>query len=242
MDLDIKENISLKDFTTFSIGGKARFYICVKNKEQLKDAFRFVLKNKLRFFVLGNGSNILFDDKGFDGVVIHNKIDFCDFSKFFDRNKITVGAGCTFLNLSKLLVEKKLSGLEFFSAIPASIGGSIYMNAGGDGVSISSLLQNVSFMFFDGREVVYKKKDLEFSYRYSSFQKMKGAIIHASFLLSFSEKVKEKQKKYLAKRNENQPIRCRSAGCVFKNPKRYYAKELIEQCGLKGMKIGGAKI
>lgn len=238
MDLEIKKNVSLKNLSTFSIGGNCKFYICIKSIDDLKNAFSFIKKNNLPYFVLGNGSNLLFDDEGFDGVILHIKIE----DLMIENNKAVVGGGFLLPKLSLVTAKKELSGLEYFSGIPASVGGAIYMNAGAEGKSISSFVENVTFVHEDGKMQVFNKNEIGFDYRYSSFRQMKGAVAFATFDLKPDKQVEEKRLAYLARRNKSQPIKSYSAGCVFKNPKNNFAGMCIEKCGLKGKSVGGAKI
>lgn len=238
MDLEIKKNVSLKNLSTFSIGGLCKFYICIKSIEDLKKAFSFIKENKLSYFVLGNGSNLLFDDKGFDGVILHIRIE----DLAFENNKVYVGGGVLLPKLSLITAKNELSGLEYFSGIPASVGGAICMNAGAEGKSISSFLENVTFVHEDGKVQIFDKNELEFDYRFSSFNELKGAIVFATFALKAAKKVEEARLAYLTKKNKSQPIKSYSAGCVFKNPKNNFAGMCIEKCGLKGKSIGGAKV
>ena len=238
MNLEIEENVLLKNLSTFSIGGPCKFYICVSSKEDLINAFSFIRANNLSYFILGNGSNLLFDDKGFDGVILHNKIEDLN----LENNRIFVGGGVLLPKLSLSSAKRNLSGLEYFSGIPASVGGAIFMNAGAEGRSISSCIENVTFVHDDGKVQIFDKKEINFGYRYSSFKDLNGAIVAATFLLEQGSDVEEKRINYLSKRKKTQPIKGYNAGCVFKNPKDNFAGMLIEKCGLKGTTVGGATV
>ena len=238
MHLEIKDDVLLKSLSTFSIGGPARFYICIRSDEDLKAAFSFVREKKLSYFILGNGSNLLFDDKGYDGVVLHNKIDF--FS--FENNRMTIGGGALLPKVSILAASRNFSGLEYFSGIPASVGGAVYQNAGAEGRSISSVIENVTFMHEDGRLECFSRDKIDFDYRYSSFKNLRGAIVSVTFCLEPGKCVEEKRLNYISKRNKTQPVKSNNAGCIFKNPNEHSAGMLIDKCGLKGLSIGGAKV
>ena len=238
MNLEIKENVLLKNLSTFSIGGLAKFYIRIRSDEDFKNAFAFVKAKHLSYFILGNGSNLLFDDKGYEGAILHNKIDYLS----IENNRIMAGGGSLLSKISLASAKSNLSGLEYFSAIPASVGGAIFMNAGAEGWSISSFIENVTFMHEDGKIQLFDRNQIKFDYRYSSFKELKGAIIAATFLLQPCDGVEEKRLNYLSKRNKNQPIKTHNAGCVFKNPKDNFAGMLIDKCGLKGKAVGGAKV
>lgn len=240
MGLIFQENKSLKQFTTFKIGGKARFFVEVKTENDLKAAFFWAQEHFLPVCVLGGGSNVLFDDRGFAGLVIRNLIDFLKETP--KENSFQVGSG---YNLTKLALEttgKNLSGLEFAAGIPATLGGAIYMNAGAFGFAISDILETVDFLFLNGEKRTFEKKELEFGYRFSSFQKLKGAVVSARLNFSFSFKAREAALAFLEKRKNTQPLKMKNAGSIFRNPSGYFAAELIEKANLKGVQIGGAKV
>lgn len=237
MKIQISEDVSLKELSTFHIGGKAKYFTIVKNKEELKEAFSFAKNEKLPFFVLGNGSNVLFDDLGFRGLVIHNKIDFLEIKD----QTVFVGGGYSFSKLGMITADKELEGLHFAASIPATVGGAIFMNAGAWGLNVSNSLLKVDYLTEDGKEIGFLKNEIKWGYRYSTFHEIKGAILQASFHLSFSNEVKKKMTEMIEKRKNSQPSGF-SAGCVFRNGENYFAGELIEKSGLKGQRIGGAVI
>ena len=211
----IKRNVSLKEFTTFRIGGKAKYFFVAKNEKELIEAVRFAKDNKLPFFILGGGSNLLVSDKGFKGLVIK--------------------AGRPLA----LYVSK---GLEWAAGIPGTVEGAVFGNAGAFRGSMKDEVEAVKvFNVKTEKTSVFENKDCKFAYRSSIFKKKKNLII-------LSVKIKSKKinsnkiKEYLKIKKERQPLGYPSAGSIFKNPLNYSAAELIEKCGLKGKKIGGAKI
>lgn len=228
----------LKDLSTFGIGGPARFFYEASNCQGMQEVLSFCHKEKLPFLIVGKGSNCLFDDRGFDGVVILNKIGFCK----MEGMQVQVGAGYSFSLLGVQTARKGLSGLEFASGIPASVGGAIYMNAGASLQETSTCLQSVDFVNEKGELEHYEKSELEFGYRTSSFQKKKGAIVGACFILTTLEEARKKQLAIVEYRTQTQPYGDKSAGCVFRNPKVSTAGALIERSGLKGHSIGGAQV
>lgn len=236
--IEIKTNVLLKKLSTFSIGGLCKYYLCVRSLQDLSKAFEFVSENKLAYFVLGNGSNLLFADKGFNGAIIHNKIE--DLER--ENQKIRVGAGLKLSKLISFTAENNLSGLENLAGIPASIGGALFMNASAWGRTISSNLIKLTFMTEDGKSRIYHASELEFSYRSSSLKKLRGAIVDATFMFERSESPQAKIDEYLAKKKSSQPVNAFCIGCIFKNPKDNFAGKLIEECGLKGKVVGGARI
>ncbi|MFI5334451.1 MAG: UDP-N-acetylmuramate dehydrogenase, partial [Chlamydiales bacterium] len=193
----------------------------------------------LPYLIVGKGSNSLFDDRGYNGLVILNKIAFCDEN---ESGKFHVGSGYSFSLLGAQTARKKWAGLEFASGIPASVGGAVYMNAGANGCETKDTLVDVTYITEEGTSEVLPKEAVTFGYRFSSFQQKKGAIVSATFQLHPSEEARRKQLKIIEYRTETQPYGEPSAGCVFRNPSGNFAGALIEQAGLKGAKIGGALV
>lgn len=231
--LQYQKNRCLSEFSTFGIGGPIALFVQVSTSEEMIEAFQ----NPLPKLVIGKGSNCLFSDQGFQGLVILNKIDFCH----WNENEVFVGSGYPFSLLGVQSARKGFSGLEFASGIPATVGGAIYMNAGANGVETFHNLKSVEY--FDGKKVsTFSKEELEFSYRSSSFQKMDGAILGATFILKKSDEARKEQLKIVEIRMKTQPLKERSVGCVFRNPLNQSAGKLIDQCGLKGFQVGDAKV
>src|SRR5690349_15643178 len=156
----------LSQLSTFGIGGPARFFIEIQKIEQLPDLLKYCHSQKLPFFVVGKGSNCLFDDRGFDGLVILNKIAFCR----FEWPIVHVGAGYSFSLLGTQTARKGWAGLEFASGIPGSVGGAIYMNAGASGVETCESLVEVTFVNELGECEILKRDQIAFAYRFSAFQ------------------------------------------------------------------------
>lgn len=228
----------LKAFSTLGVGGPARFFFEVQKIEQLQSVLKYCDTQKLPFLILGKGSNTLFDDRGFDGLVILNKISFCH----CDWPLIHVGAGYSFSLLGTQTARKGWTGLEFASGIPGSVGGAVYMNAGASGSETCVPLIEVTFVNQQGDIEVLKPDQMTFGYRFSSFQQRVGAIVSAKFLLAPCERARKVQLEITQYRTRTQPYSDKSAGCVFRNPDSKSAGALIQQCGLKGKKIGGAEV
>lgn len=236
--MNIDENVSLSDYTTFSIGGKARFFVSVSNSEELKEAILFSRNKNLPFFLLGKGSNTLFDDRGYLGLVILNKINFCT----IEEEKVSVGSGTSFSHLGLKTAKFGLSGLEFATGIPASVGGAIYMNAGAMGSSTWQPLETVTFFDDNLESITLPKAYFSYGYRFSSFQRNNSVILSATFILTKEKGAKDLQKELISYRTNTQPYGEKSAGCIFKNPVNVSAGALIDQCGLKGCAFGKAKV
>ncbi len=236
---DFQSNRLLKEFTTFGIGGPAKHFIEVRTASDMQQVLYYCHQNRLPFFILGKGSNSLFDDRGFNGVVIANRIDFLE---KIQPDQWRVGAGYSFSLLGSQTARHGFSGLEFASGIPASVGGAVYMNAGANGRETAESLISVDFVSPQGELIHFNRSDLSFSYRTSPFQKLPGAIVSATFQLTPSNMAREKQLAIIDYRKKTQPYKAKSAGCVFRNPNCGHAGALIERAGLKGKTIGDAEV
>ncbi len=233
-----QKNQSLREYSTFGIGGAARYFTEVTSIEELQEVLLYCHQNALPFHALGKGSNSLFDDRGFDGLVILNKIAFYE----VEENLVSVGAGFSFSLLGVKTARLCLGGLEFASGIPASVGGAIFMNAGANGVETCDTLIETTFVNERGELEVLPRSGITFAYRQSSFHEKKGMIAGAKFLLTPYSVARKKQLEIIAYRQKTQPYGDKSCGCVFRNPEGQSAGALIDACGLKGKKIGGAQV
>lgn len=229
---------SLSEFTTLGIGGPARLFAIAENVAMMREMIQWCSQSGTPFFILGKGSNVLFDDRGYNGLVILNKID----SLLEDHHSFTVGSAFSFARLALLSTKKGLSGLEFAAGIPATVGGAIYMNAGANGQETKDCLREVGYITEKGEEKVLMSSEIEFRYRFSSFQQWRGAITYGRFELKASEGAKKRQDEIVSYRLKTQPYKEHSAGCIFQNPPNGSAGRLIEESGLKGKRIGGAVV
>jgi UDP-N-acetylmuramate dehydrogenase len=235
----IHEGKSLKTLSTFGIGGEARYCVEVQSAEQLSMLLRHCEREKIPYFPIGKGSNCLFDDRGLDGMAILNKIDFCHHEA---PGRYYVGSGYSFSLLGVQTARHGWRGLEFASGIPATVGGAVYMNAGANGGETADTLIAVDYMHPDGQIERFTREQLSYSYRCSSFQQLSGIILAATFQLQPSVEARQRQLAIVNYRLQTQPQRVKSAGCIFQNPQGSHAGKLIEQCGLKGLTIGGAAV
>jgi UDP-N-acetylmuramate dehydrogenase len=239
----IKENELLAHHTTIKIGGPADIFIEPSSIENLIKLLDFINKHKLKWRAIGRGSNLLVSDKGIEGIVIKlgKGLDHLE----INGSEIRVGGGHSLVSLSTLISKKGLSGLEFASGIPGSVGGAVYMNAGAHGSDISKILKKAHILFEDGTMEWLSNEEMEFSYRTSILQnKRPGIVVEAIFQLTEGDRTTivnqmQKNKDY---RKETQPWNYPCAGSIFRNPLPNYAGKLIENAGLKGFSIGGAKI
>lgn len=243
----------LSEISTFGIGGPARFFVEAHSGEEMKDAIRFCHQEKVPFLIVGKGSNCLFHDNGFDGLVILNRIDFIE----SEAGVYHVGAGYSFSLLGTQTARSGWTGLEFASGIPGTVGGAVFMNAGANQRETQDVLSEVEFVNEQGEAILFKKDDLIFGYRFSSFHRLKGAIISAKFILKPCTEARENQLALIQYRLSTQPYSQPSAGCVFRNPPALHsvvhnenplsvhglsAGALIERSGLKGLSVGGAVV
>ena len=236
---NIKENASLKDYSNFKIGGKANFLLFPSSLKICKKLFKFLNKNALKYVVLGNATNVLISGD-LDIVISMKKMDLIKKKK----NKIYAECGVNLFKLNKFACENSLSGFEYLYGIPASIGGGIVQNCGAYGHNISDHLEKV--IFFDGKKIrKINKEKLEFSYRTSIFKKKKNWIVLGGlFKLNFKSKdaIQKIMTEILNTRKENQPYEYPSCGSVFKRYDGIIISKLIDELGLKGYQIGGAKV
>lgn len=240
-NIEIKQDVDLKKFCTFHIGGNAKFMAFPKNNEGVRRVINFAQQNHLHYFILGNGSNVLFADKGFDGVVINMK--YLNHIKITRNNKflVDVGAGVNLYKLHYFLCKNELSGLEWSFGIPASIGGFVYMNGGCFSHDISQNVEGVTVLK-DNQIINLSRNELEFSYRSSNLQNCVILSVKLSLFHGKSDEIKQNQEYYYNLKKNSQPIDFPSAGSIFKNPKDKFVAKMIDNAGLKGVKIGGAEI
>lgn len=238
----ILENVSLAKYTTYHVGGIATLMVYPKNEAKLKELIKIIKNNQLKYMVLGNGSNVLFSDNLFDGVII--KLDNFSFLDIKGTD-INVGAGYNLITLTRMACKKGLAGLEFAAGIPGTIGGAIYMNAGAYKSDMGYIVKSIKVLTPDLKIISLTNKELAFHYRRSFLQKNKDYIcLSANIKLykgkkeAIEEVIKERKKRRL----ESQPLEYPSAGSVFRNPPDMFAGKLIEDLNLKGKKIGGALI
>lgn len=239
----VKRNELLSQHTTMKIGGPADIFIEPSSLDNIKKVMTFIKERQIPWRAIGRGSNLLVSDKGIEGAVIKLGTGLDHLS--INDSSITVGGGHSLVSLSTMISKKGLSGLEFASGIPGSLGGAVYMNAGAHGADISKILTRAHILFEDGVIEWLSNDEMEFTYRTSVLQKKRpGIVLEAEFKLTKGDRAvivsqMQKNKDY---RKETQPWNFPCAGSIFRNPLPNYAGKLIEDAGLKGFQIGGAKI
>ena len=227
----------MKKHTGYGVGGCARYYAQIDSLFTLNSLITLAKQHKVKYKVIGNGTNILISDLGFDGIIIDTK-RLSDV--FFKREQVKAMAGAKLEKLIQFALEHKLCGLEAFAGIPATVGGAIVMNAGAFGHNIGDYVQTVETLC-DGKIKCYDKSECKFGYRTSRFLRKNEVVVSATFNLNSGdrEKIIDGIKSYKDLRRSIQPSG-KSCGSVFKNPKPFSAGALIEGAGLKGKRVGGA--
>ncbi len=239
----IEEDVSLKKYTTYRAGGIARCVVYPKNISKLVDLMRFLKQTGVVHKILGRGSNLLFSEKTYEGILI--KLDEFDYIHFFGRGKIRVGAGASLIKVSLLAAKKGYTGLEFAAGIPGSIGGAIFMNAGAYKSDMGYIVESVKVLTSDLKIIHLENREMDFHYRSSYLQKHPDYVcLEAIIKLQKGKKeaIAEVIRDRRNRRLESQPLEFPSAGSVFRNPEGNFAGKLIEDLGLKGKVKGGAMV
>lgn len=236
----IKENAPLAPFSTFRIGGAAKIFVEPLTIDDVIHTQHFAQRHHLSLFILGNGSNVLISDEGWDGIVMNLESGFNGLS--YSDGIITVGAGVKMAAFVDFAIRNNRKGVEMLAGIPATLGGAIWMNAGCYDGETSDHLLDVQ-LISDGKYTSLPKSECGFRYRHSGFEKT-DIMLGARFEMGEGnpEEMREIKLRYLKHRNEVQPVNLPNCGSVFKNPKPKFSAELIEAAGLKGTRIGGAEI
>ena len=241
---EVKEQESLKNYTTYKVGGNAKYIVFPNNLDDLVSLIKYLNENNIKHMVLGNGSNTLFSDKLYDGVII-KLTNFKDIK--IEGNVVTAGAGVMFPRLVNECVNNNLAGLEWASGIPGTIGGAVWANAGAYKEETFDYLESITCIDPDGNIKEFSAKDIKHSYRYTEFKDILKEYVVVNAILRLKEGTKEESQAIMARRLEKrlatQPLEYPSAGSVFRNPEGDTAGRIIEQdLGLKGKINGGAMI
>ncbi len=249
--LDLRANIpeeqillneSMKKHTSFRIGGPADIMVVPHDTEQVKTAIEIFKAHNIPYFIMGRGSNLLVRDKGIRGGVIKLADGFSK-AKVTDR-QIQAQAGILLSSLSNLALRAELTGLEFASGIPGTLGGAVAMNAGAYGGEIKDVIEKVIVLDENQKVLSFTNSEMNFGYRKSIVQNTKMIVLEVYMTLEKGnyQESKEKIKELTKRRREKQPLNYPSAGSTFKRPVGYYAGKLIQDSGLKGMRVGNAQI
>lgn len=231
----------MKNHTSFKIGGNADFVVLPESVEEVEKVVSALKENGIRYTVMGNGSNLLVDDAGIRGVVIKLARNFS--AATVGGNTISADSGILLSKLSNIALENSLSGLEFASGIPGTLGGAVIMNAGAYGGEMKDVVVKTVYLDSNGEVKSVEGADHGFGYRKSMFTS-KDVVLHSTLVLSQGNKdeIKNKMSELNSQRKAKQPLEFPSAGSAFKRPEGYFAGKLIQDAGLKGYKIGGASV
>lgn len=237
----------MKEHTTFRIGGPADYYITPDSPEQIALAVLFCKQNNLPYYIIGNGSNLLVGDYGFRGVIIEvgNRFDKVSFQKMKDgKYQVTAGAGILLSKLAASIAAQGLTGFEYASGIPGTLGGAVTMNAGAYGGEMKHNIVSASVLNEEGVIEVLPRDELDLGYRTSIIQKKGYIVIEAVFEFEKGDPaaIKALTEDLTARRKDKQPLEYASAGSTFKRPDGYYAGKLIMDSGLRGFKVGNIMI
>ena len=237
----IKTNEDMSKHTSFKAGGKAKFYIKAKTVKDVINTVKISKENNIPIVVLGNGSNILFKDKEFNGIVLKIELDTLK----IEENIITAEAGVKNAILGRKALDNNLQGFEFAAGIPGTIGGAIRMNAGAYGGEIKDIVQDVEYLDYEDLKIKkITNKECNFEYRHSVFCENKNIILSATFKLEngIKEEIANRMNEFAKSRKEKQPLEYPSAGSTFKRGTDFITAKLIDECGLKGYQIGGSQV
>ncbi|MFR2644694.1 MAG: UDP-N-acetylmuramate dehydrogenase [Blautia coccoides] len=232
----------MKKHTTFRIGGPAEYYLRPHSVDELRKILHICKRENLPFFILGNGSNLLVSDKGYQGVVIQLWKNMSDIE--VDAHVIRAKAGALLSKIAVVALDNSLAGFAFASGIPGTLGGAVVMNAGAYGGEMKDVLEEVTVMDAEGNVICLKREELNLGYR-TSIVKEKGYIVlEAVIRLKKGEAshIKEQMDDFKERRTSTQPLDMPSAGSTFKRPEGYFAGKLIMDTGLRGFRVGGAQI
>ena len=241
---EVKYNEPLSLHTTFRVGGNCRAFIELASDIAVIELIRAANDMGVRYFVLGNGTNVLFDDRGYNGVIFHignlmSKIEL------HEENNVRASAGAGLNRLCTFALDNSLAGLEFAYGIPGSVGGAVFMNAGAYGGEIKDVIKSVEVVDCkDGKPYIFKVGELDMSYRQTSFMKNGMIVLGGVFELKKGSRaeIKARMDELMSRRKDKQPLEYPSAGSTFKRPEGKFAGKLIQDSGLRGYTVGGAQV
>jgi len=243
-NIKVQLNAPMSKYTSFKAGGNAAALVTAESLEELQQILADVAEEGAEAMLLGNGSNTLFKDSGYGGVVIKLGNSFA-LAENQGGGRVRAGASILMSVLAKYLLAESLSGFEFASGIPGSLGGAVFMNAGAYGGELKDILVSAEAGSRDGKEVrEFTAEELELSYRHSALEE-NGYIVTSAVLQlqpGDKEEIAAAMRELMEKRNSKQPVQYPSAGSTFKRPPGYFAGKLVEDAGLKGVSVGGAQV
>jgi len=235
-------DVPMKDYTSMRVGGKAKIVVLPSAVDEIRELIKSLGKNSIPYYVIGNGTNLIVHDAGYNGVIIKLSENFS--SVTVDENIITAKSGASIVSVSNLACENSLSGLEFAAGIPGTVGGAVVMNAGAYDGEMKDVVFEATCVDHTGEIVSLGYDDLQFGYRTSRVQRDSLVVLEAKMRLNEGnmDAIKDKMKELNRRRREKQPLNFPSAGSIFKRPAGHFAGKLIEEAGLRGYQIGGAQV
>ena len=239
----VEEDVLMSKHTTYRVGGKVIAMVYPKNIKCLITLLDYLRNNNILYKIVGNGSNLLFSDDDYDGVIV--RLSQFDELEWISSTKLRVGAGYSLMKLSLLTAKKGLTGLEFASGIPGTVGGAVFMNAGAYKSDMGYVVESVKILTPHNGIITLSNKEMDFHYRSSYLQRHRDYVcleVVIRLVKGKREAIEEVIRDRKQRRVDTQPLEYPSAGSVFRNPEGMFAGQLIEELGLKGEKYGGAMI
>jgi len=235
-------DVPMKEHTSMRVGGNAKVLVLPSCTDEIIETVKYLCENKIPYVVVGNGTNLIVSDSGYNGVIIKLSDNYSSVS--VNDNIITAEAGASLVSVSNLACEHSLSGLEFAAGIPGTVGGAAVMNAGAYDGEMKDVVFEVTCIDRNARIVRLCNEELQFGYRTSRMQKESLVVLEVKMMLKKGDKeeIRNKMKELNRRRREKQPLNYPSSGSIFKRPEGYYAGKLIEEAGLRGYRIGGAQV
>ena len=237
------QNVDMREYTSFKAGGTAAEMVIVDTVEELQEVLKEIHRENKKWLMLGNGSNTLFSDKGFDGLVVKLGNGFAHVT--VEEDGLTCGTAALMSVVAKIALRESYTGFEPLSGIPGSLGGAVFMNAGAYDGEMKDIVEYVDIVSFDGEEVKrVRGEDMDFSYRHSILEDSRDVAVSVKLKMEKGnhEEIAAKMQELMKRRNEKQPVQYPSAGSFFKRPTGYFAGKLVQDAGLKGLTVGGAQV
>jgi len=248
---DLRKNVEsvlidepMSKHTSFQTGGNADIFVKLEKEDELNYVLQYAKNNEISITIIGNGTNLLVKDGGIRGIVIQLNFKNIEITNINNKTIIKAGAGVTLARLATMAKESNATGLEFAIGIPGTLGGAIKMNAGAYGSEMQNVIKSTKYIDLDGNIKIIKNEEHQFEYRNSVFSRINGIILESVIELpkGNAEEISAQMKENMKSRIEKQPVDKPSAGSTFKRGNGYITAQLIDECGLKGYKIGGAEV
>lgn len=242
----IMENESMISHTTFRAGGKCKLFVEINSDKELREVLNILTSENEDYYLIGNGSNLLVSDAGYEGVILHLSKEYSHIEVKESTNKTTLicQAGASLAMIARTALDNSLTGFEFAAGIPGSLGGAIVMNAGAYGGEMAQVVKSVRLMDLKGNEVVKSCQEMHFSYRHSLLKEQDYIVLSVEIELEKGnkEEIKATMDDLAFRRRDKQPLEYPSAGSTFKRPEGYFAAKLIDDAGLRGYSVGDAQV